>query len=123
MPSGTASEAYILSAIRLAANDEPGLVLWRLSQGGAVTRGGKTYRAGLSVNGASDLVGVLRMPDGMGGRGRFVALEVKAARGHVQREQELFLDVVRRHGGFAAVVRSVDDFRAAVERARNGESQ
>jgi hypothetical protein len=113
-PSKT--ESQILSEIRKAANDVPGLILWRLSQGGAVSRNGQTYRAGLSVNGASDLIGILSFRD----TGRFVAIEVKTARGTLRPEQKLFLELVRKHDGFACVCRSVDDFHAAMARAMNG---
>lgn len=111
------TEAQILRDIRAALGREPDLVLWRLSQGGAVSRAGQTYRAGLSVNGASDLLGILAPT------GRLVALEVKAARGRVSPDQQMFLDLVRRMGGFAAVVRSVDDARSAISRARTGDSE
>ena len=63
----------------------------------------------------SDLIGCLN--------GRFVALEVKTATGRATSEQRLWLDLVRRHGGFAAIVRSVDDARAAIARARTGASE
>lgn len=155
----TLTESQILSAVRLAANDYPDLRLWRLSQGGAVTRGGHTYTAGLSVGGASDLIGLLtvRLASGDDGSppayyhyaladeyvrtiGRFVAFEVKTpqalarirravARGNTSRltrteqNQLLFLNVVRTMGGFACHVDSVDAFRAAVGRARKGESE
>ena len=56
--------------------------------------------------------------------GRFVALEVKAPNGKGPTpEQERFLELVRRSGGFAAVVRSVSDAREAVSRARLGDSK
>jgi len=114
------NESQILAAIRKAANDEPGLVLWRLTQGGAITRAGHTYRAGLSINGASDLIGVLLLGPAVG---RFVALEVKTKRGRPSAEQLMFLDLVRQMGGFGAIVRSVEDFRAAIQRAREGSSK
>ncbi len=129
------NESQILAAIRKDLGREPDLVLWRLSQGGAVSRGGQTYRAGLSVNGASDLIGMLTVRcwvqvDDYGRElqegpevARFFALEVKAARGVVSKEQKLFLELVRQRGGFAAVVRSVEDARAALERARAGGSE
>lgn len=124
------TESQILAAIRIALGSEPDLVLWRLSQGGAVTRKGQTYRAGLSVNGAADLIGILQETVSeelhagtCRGRviGRFFALEIKAANGRCSPEQELWLNLVRQRGGFAAVVRSVDEARAALERARAGE--
>jgi hypothetical protein len=108
------TEADTQDAIRLAAHSL-GLVLWRNSVGLAVD-GLRRIRYGLAV-GSSDLIGII-MPEG-----RFIALEVKSATGRPTPEQERFLDLVRRSGGFAAVVRSVEDVRAAVERARRGESQ
>lgn len=114
--SGTQSEALLLFTIRLAFGLEPDLVLWRLTQGGLVERpGGQRYRAGLSVNGAADLIGILAPS------GRFLALEVKGARGRVHPEQAQWLALVRARGGFAAVVRSVEEARAALGRARRGE--
>jgi hypothetical protein len=55
--------------------------------------------------------------------GRFVALEVKTPRGRVTPEQQRFITLVRARGGFAAVVRSVDDAIAAVARCRTGASE
>lgn len=105
------SEGQIQDAIRLALSDEPGLVLWRNNVGVAELRGARV-RYGLAV-GSADLIGCLD--------GRFVALEVKTPTGRATPEQRLWLDLVRRHGGFAAVVRSVDEARAAIARARQGE--
>lgn len=107
------SEGATQDAIRVALSGEPGLVLWRNNVGIAEHRG-QRVRYGLAV-GSADLVGCLD--------GRFVALEVKTATGRVAPEQKLWLDLVRRYGGFAAIVRSVDEARAAVARARAGDSQ
>ena len=107
------SEGAIQDAIRLALASEPGLVLWRNNVGVAEHRGVRV-RYGLAV-GSADLVGCLD--------GRFVALEVKTATGRVAPEQKLWLDLVRRYGGFAAIVRSVDEARAAIARARAGGNQ
>lgn len=109
----------------------------------------RTIRYGLTV-GAADLIGILRLwcgehedcranPDlaeacaanrgrgafapGAFGFGRFFALEVKAERGRIRPEQTTWLALVRRMGGFAAVVRSEDEARAALARARRGESE
>jgi len=97
------------------------LVLWRNNVGVARRtgpRGTTATRYGL-VTGASDLIGILTV----GELGRFVAIEVKRPRGRVSAAQQLFLDLVRSHGGFAAVVRSVDDARAGIARARMGARQ
>lgn len=112
------TESEILSAIRKDLGRERDLVLWRLSQGGAMAReGGQTYRAGLSVNGAADLVGVLAPA------GRWFCLEVKSARGKQSAAQVLWGNLVRKMGGFYAVVRSVEEARDALERARLGKSE
>jgi hypothetical protein len=90
-------------------------------------------RAGLCV-GSSDLIGLLRVEmvqpahqDATWGRtvtiGRFVALEVKTRTGRVSPEQARFLELVRKMGGFACVVRSADEALRAIERARKGESE
>jgi hypothetical protein len=107
------SEGHIQDAIRLALSDEPGLVLWRNNVGVAELRGARV-RYGLAV-GSADLIGCLS--------GRFVALEVKTPVGRASQEQRLWLALVRRNGGFAAIVRSVDEARAAVARARQGASE
>lgn len=104
------SEGQIQDAIRLALTDEPGLVVWRNNTGVAEHRGARV-RYGLAV-GSADLIGCLD--------GRFVALEVKAAAGRTSPEQRQWLDLVRRNGGFACVVRGVDEARAAIARARIG---
>lgn len=143
----TMNESEILAAIRKALGREPDLVLWRLSQGGAMAReGGQTYRAGLSVNGAADLVGMLTLPTLLPTvpplrwvpgvtfgeipvdcaymfLARFFALEVKSARGKQSAAQVLWGNLVRKMGGFYAVVRSVEEARDALERARLGKSE
>lgn len=104
------SEGQIQDAIRLAMTDEPGLVMWRNNTGVAEHRGARVVY-GLAV-GSADLIGCLD--------GRFVALEVKSAAGRTSLEQRQWLDLVRRNGGFAAVVRSVAEAQAAIARARKG---
>jgi hypothetical protein len=107
------TEGHIQDEIRLALSDEPGLVLWRNNTGVAEHRGARV-RYGLAV-GSADLIGCLD--------GRFVALEVKTPTGRASPQQRQWLDLVRRHGGFAAIVRSVEDARAAIARARTGASE
>ena len=126
-------ESALQSKIRQALAHEPGLVLWR-NNSGVADYNGTRVRYGLVV-GASDLIGMLTMEcwvraPGHDGApvtvidrlacGRFIALEVKTARGKVSKEQSMFLALVQRMGGFAAVVRSVDEARAAIARARTG---
>lgn len=130
------SEHVIQTDIRLAAADYPELVLWRNHTG--VTQGEERVRRyGLAV-GSSDLVGILTVKAErlcvepgdplvcLGHEetvGRFIALEIKSATGRTTHEQDLFLALVRRHGGFACVCRSVDEFHRAIARARAGASE
>lgn len=118
----TASESQIQHDIRLALGSDPRVVLWRNNVGIAEHKnasGRQAVRYGLCV-GSSDLIGIVTMPDGAG---RFLALEVKAARGTVSPDQRLFLELVRKRGGFSAVVRSPEEARAAIERAVTGANQ
>ena len=109
-----ARERDVQQAIRLALGRTPDLVLWRNSTG-VTNVDGRVMRFGLCVGG-SDLIGILAPS------GRFIALEIKSDTGRTSRHQDLFLVLVRRLGGFACVVRGVDDALAAVERARKGAS-
>lgn len=113
-------EAALTYEIRLALGIEPDLVLWRNSTGVARhpdTRGHvRAQRFGLAV-GSADLVGIL------GPSGRFFALEVKTPDGRLTSEQSAWLALVRKRGGFAAVVRSRDEALAALQRARTGASE
>lgn len=108
------TEGALSDAIRLALASEPGLVLWRNNCGMAEHWSGRTVTRvvyGLAP-GSADLVGLLA--------GRFVALEIKTATGRVTPAQRAWLDLVSRSGGFAAVVRSVEEAHAAVARCRAG---
>lgn len=76
----------------------------------------KGVRYGLGV-GSADLVGCLRS-------GRVFCLEVKTPSGRPPTdEQTRWLESVRRWGGFACVVRSVNDALAALDRAEQGLSR
>lgn len=83
------------------------VTLWRNNTGVDVDRG---VRYGVGAGGA-DLVGFVR------GSGRFFALEVKTPTGRVSGDQRLWIGHVNDHGGYAAVVRSVEDARLALEDA------
>lgn len=113
-------EREIQHAIREGLGLEPDLVMWRNSAGVFESfdeRTGKTakVRTGLVV-GASDLLGILKP------NGRWFALEVKTDRGSPRPEQVWFIDLIRKMGGFACIVRSVEEARAALARARAGET-
>jgi hypothetical protein len=109
------SETQLQQDIRLELGRLPDFRLWRNTTGVA-QHGQHVQRFGLCV-GSSDLIGILAPA------GRFVALEVKSATGRTTREQDMFLALIRRLGGFAAVVRSPQDAVAALKRARAGGSE
>jgi len=122
-------EGALSDAIREALAYERDLLLMRNSQA-AMRKGSRVYKGGLG-NGSADLVGVLTMrvhlvdePLEHGGivrwRGLFVALEVKRPGEAAEPHQEAWLQSVRTRGGFAAVVHSVEEARAAIARARAG---
>jgi hypothetical protein len=70
---------------------------------------GRMVRFGF--RGCSDIIG--QLPDG-----RFLAVEVKRADGRLTEDQAAFLDRVRRGGGVAGMVRSVEDAMALVPDVR-----
>lgn len=127
-------EASVQHAIREALGLEADLVLWRNAVSGVETWDPSTGRsrvhhAGLPV-GSADLVGILRVVAYAPGAhdtwsyvGRFIALEVKRPGEKPRAEQVQWLDLVRRFGGFAAVVSSVEEARAALVRARRGDDR
>lgn len=96
----------------------PELVTWRNSNAGVESwdeqsGGTKFHRAGLG-KGSSDIIGALHPT------GRIVALEVKTKRGVASPEQLDFIALVQKFGGFACIVRSVDEAIAAIARAKEG---
>lgn len=110
------SESEIQAAIRAALGRLPDVCLWRNHVGQFTDAGERTHRFGLAV-GSADLIGVLAPS------GRLIALECKSPTGRLRREQRSWLAVVRKFGGFACVVRSVEEALAAIERARRGEHE
>jgi hypothetical protein len=109
-PRGATPEGRLLRKILKALRQEPDVLVWRNTTG-VTEHDGRRVTYGLAL-GSSDLIGLL------GPQGRFVALEVKTPEGRVSEHQARFLARVREHGGIAAVVRSVDDARATIGRAR-----
>lgn len=105
------TETQLLFAIRKALVESGRVILWRNNTGFDRER---RVKYGLGLGGA-DLVGLLRP------FGRFVAFEVKTQAGRTSNEQRLWADAVRAVGGFAAVVRSVDDAVQALARAERCE--
>lgn len=110
------SESKIQRDIELAIGAETDLLLLRNNVGQAEHVNAETGRVyhmpyGLGV-GSPDLVGIL------GPHGRWFCLEVKAPGEKPRPDQEQCHRAWRRFGAFVATVHSVEEARAALERAR-----
>lgn len=112
----TTPESQIQYEIRRALGLEPDLELNVNVQGVFKDERGNSRRVGLGV-GTPDLVGILAPS------GRMFALEVKSASGRLSEEQKLCIARWRKLGAFVAVVRSADEARQALQRARQGASE
>ncbi len=93
-------EATVLESVIRYARIHPKVAWIRRINTGAVKMQSRYMRFGFV--GCSDLIG--QMIDG-----RFLALECKSNTGKLTEEQTAFLDRVKRHGGVAGMVRSIDD--------------
>lgn len=111
---GDRSRAHtaLVQAIRLELGNEADLVLWPMQPGGVSDATGRPIRTG--PRGMADLCGILAPA------GRWVCLEVKTGRARQSQHQVQWAALVRAHGGFYAVVRSVDDAAACLAAARKG---
>lgn len=122
----TSLHTRTVSLIRLALGRESDLVLWPnpVKNVEVVTETGLIRMTTGLCRGSSDLVGILAVgaPGMWAGVtfGRFMALEVKTGAGKPEPHQLDWLLLVRARGGFAAVVRDVDDALQALQRARQG---
>lgn len=110
-------ESPLQHDIRLALMKTDGCAFWRNNVGLATFKDDRTgevrtVRFGL-FKGSSDNIGLVGE--------RFCALETKTETGRLSPEQKMFLDLVRRLGGYADVVRSVEQALEAVERCKCGE--
>lgn len=117
-------ETSIQREIEADLGAEPDLLIIRNSMGAArhTSDDGKEFFVPYGLGkGSPDLVGLLRVRDH-----RFYArdlalwfcLEVKTPEGVVEPDQEKCHEVWRRFGALVFVVRSVDDARAALAKAR-----
>lgn len=95
----------------LAANR---IFVFRVNTMGVYDQRRKTYRqlSGFSLRGVADILGI--MPGG-----RFLAVEVKAAKGRQSPDQKHFEELVKRAGGIYVLARSIDDVRFLVDEARS----
>ncbi len=107
-------ESEIQRECRLAANG-PDVVVWRNNVGTCTHESGDKVAYGVGGTGGSDLLGIVA--------GRFCAFEVKRPGENPTAKQIMFMNLVRLKNGFATVVTSPDEMRAAIQRAREGKKQ
>lgn len=79
--------------------------------GDVLIRNARPFHSG--IKGMSDLIGwttVEITPDMVGRKfAVYSAIEVKQKSGRIKPEQQIFIDNVRKHGGFAGVARSAEE--------------
>lgn len=111
------SEKEIQAAVRYALGIEGTFRMFRNNVGVLPDGHGGFIRYGLA-KGSADLIGIMQT------NGRFISCEIKKPKtGRASEEQTAWAATIRKFGGFACTVRSVDEAMAALERAKRGESQ
>lgn len=93
-------EHKVQNQIRLALADT--CVIFRMNVGSGYTFDGRYFSTGVP-KGFSDLFG-FRKSDG-----KAVFIEVKTAKGRASREQENFINQMKKYGAIAGICRSADD--------------
>ncbi|MED3623240.1 VRR-NUC domain-containing protein [Neobacillus thermocopriae] len=99
-------EIDVQNAIRLALN--PYAVCFRANVGIFSTKDGRTISTGLP-RGFSDLFG-FRKSDG-----RIFFIEVKNEKGRLRKDQEHFIETMRKNGAIAGVARSPEEAIALIQ--------
>jgi hypothetical protein len=122
------TEAEIQYQVRLGMGRESDFRLFRNSTGVAErmrSGGRKSFERHGLAKGSSDLVGILRFvpPVVPFTIGRWVCWEIKTDIGRPTDEQIMWLELMRQFGAHACIIRSLDDAKASLDRARAGLSE
>lgn len=126
----SAAHRKLVADVRSKYGREPDLTLW-LNSKGRWDAGEFKSTPGLG-KGTADLIGVLTLKllvkTGSGpGEDRWrefgilLAGEAKTGTGKLRPDQEMFMDLVLRRGGYAFVFTTVEEFGVHLNRARSGE--
>lgn len=117
-------ESEIVREIIRALNLLPGVFVWRQNTGAVTVRNGeKTRHVRFGFKGMSDVLGWKRRDyaERVGfmytnvSLAQTIALEVKRPGGKADPHQQAFLDLVKRDGGVAGVVTSVEEAMALLK--------
>jgi hypothetical protein len=107
----TTSERQIQHEILSTLGSRPDLaMIWRNNTGKARSLHDPNVVVSFGVPGSPDIIGFLR-------NGRFLGIEVKAARGNQSEQQRRFQARCEQMGGLYVLARSVDDAMTAVSKA------
>lgn len=119
-------EADVLSAC-LEYLSLHGIFAWRSNNTGVYDAARHCYRSFRGLKGMSDILGIIpRVSEHQGQvsmQGVFLAIEVKSATGRVSADQAWFLEEVRRRGGIALCVRSVQELHEVLTAENRIDSQ
>lgn len=102
--SANAITESILSYLRMCQVEA-----WRQNNAAIYDPTLKKYRSFQGRKGVSDIIGICKVS------GKFIAVEVKAGKDRISREQEDFLKMIKDAGGFAIEARSLDDVIAGFD--------
>ena len=114
-PSPPRRESELVTEALRFLNRIPGVVAWRTNVGAvSADHKGKRRFVRFGFPGLSDIIGwrqeeVDSLPPVRRFRARFVAIEIKSARGQLTPQQQGFLDLVNKTGGIAFVARSCEE--------------
>ena len=100
-------ETNILKEVMIEAS-KLGLVCFRNNTGVLMDKTGRPVHFGL-CKGSSDLIGWIR------DTGQFVAIECKAGNAKPRPEQQLFLDMVAKSGGFSCVINDAKKLKSLLD--------
>jgi len=110
-------EQNILQRVRLKAS-ELGAILWRNNCGAYKSESGHYIKYGVASPGGSDLLGMIPMVVTQDMVGKmiaiFTAFEIKKEGGRITPEQQLFINIVEKNGGIAAIIRSAEDVEGVI---------
>lgn len=104
-------ETNILKEVMLEAS-RLGIVCFRNNTGMLKNDRGQVVTYGL-CKGSSDLIGWIR--EGYEGAGSFVAIEVKVGNAKPRPEQQLFIDMVSKSGGFSCVINDAKKLKSLLD--------
>jgi hypothetical protein len=97
--------------IRVALGSLPHVLIFNNESGSTMSDDGDRWISYGVGSGGADLIGICRLPIGIG---RWFSLEVKTGNAVLTKKQKLNQNLVMMYGGFAAVVHSVAEAEEAI---------